>query len=103
MGLYQQKLEKEQLILAAYVDIGTYLFAMAASLSRAEMILSSNPDESVQDVVNLFCTEAREIIEDRFNGMGHHHRKLLGKVNAQFLKGRYEWMITDIMRDGKNT
>lgn len=102
MGKYQQKLEKEQLILACFVDIGTDLFAMAASLSYGEYLLSKNPaDKALQDLVNLFCMNARERIEQNFRrakrGLVHNHLK--DKVSTALMEGHYDWMTKDVYTD----
>ena len=56
MAKYRQKLEREQLVLQALVDIGTDLFAMAALLSRTEHELKARTDdEQLQDMASLFC------------------------------------------------
>lgn len=45
MAKYQTKLEREQMILANFVDIGTYLFAMAATLSSVDTRLGEASDK----------------------------------------------------------
>ena len=97
MARYQQKLEKEQLILGHYVDIGTLLFAMSASLSRADT-LSPADHPGLQDAVDLFCKQSRKDIRRHFQDIRCHHRGLTSKVNTQFLKGTYEWMTTGIIK-----
>lgn len=102
MGKYRQKLEKEQLLLACFVDIGTDLFAMAASLSHAEYLLSKSPeDKTLQDLVNLFCLNARERIEQNFRrvkqGVSQNHLK--DKVASALMDGAYEWMTKDVYTD----
>jgi alkylation response protein AidB-like acyl-CoA dehydrogenase len=100
MALYQTRLEKEQAMLAAYVDIGTELFAMAASLSRVEALLKSDPSHfAAQDVVDLFCTQSRLRIQDHFRSVCQGSiRSRLGKVSQHLLDGRLNWMISGIIK-----
>ncbi len=99
MARYQTKLEKEQLILAAYVDVGTDLLAMAASLSRAEHLLSKGQaDASVQDAVNLFCKQAKRRIALNFKKVSCNSNGLVAKVSKQLLEGKFDWMINGIVK-----
>ncbi len=97
---YQQKLEKEQLILGHFVDIGTDLFAMAASLSRAEYLLANGKSpQNTQNLVDLFCQQARLRIERHFELLSQGNSKLLKAVTRDFMADQYGWMITDIVTD----
>lgn len=99
MAKYQTRLEKEQLILACYVDIGTDLLAMAASLSRAEALLAKGEaDASVQDAVHLFCQQAKRRIAANFRKVCCNSNRLSEKVSHHLLKGKFDWMINGIMK-----
>lgn len=100
MAKYGPKLEYEQVILQSFVDIGTLLFAMAASLAHAESLLADDPrNEQVQDVADLFCRNAREQIRDAFRAVSHSQGKLIKKVSRSFMQGGYDWMVTDVYTD----
>ncbi|HOF39388.1 MAG TPA: acyl-CoA dehydrogenase family protein [Candidatus Hydrogenedentes bacterium] len=100
MAKYRQKLEREQLILQAFVDIGTDLFAMAAALSRAEFELKAYAgDETLQDLVDLFCTNARRRIRDNFRKAKQTRGRAISRVANAFMAGKYRWMITDVYTD----
>jgi alkylation response protein AidB-like acyl-CoA dehydrogenase len=99
MARYQVKLEKEQLILAAYVDIGTELFAMASSLSRAEALLASGEaDPAVLDVVDLYCKEAKRRIKRHFASVCCNSNKLTHKVSQHMLSDKLNWMLDGIIK-----
>ncbi len=98
MARYQVSLEKEQLILAHFVDVGTDLFAMASSLSRAEHELAQNPNnKAVQDLVDLFCTQAKSRIRRNFTGVCCNPYKKVGKVSKSMLEGQYDFMFNDVI------
>ena len=99
MAKYQIRLEKEQLILACYVDIGTDLLAMAASLSRAEHLLAKGEaDPAIQDVVNLFCQQAKRRISGNFKKVCCNSNRLSAKVSDELLTGKFDWMMTGILK-----
>ncbi|HOZ45580.1 MAG TPA: acyl-CoA dehydrogenase family protein [Candidatus Hydrogenedentes bacterium] len=100
MGRYQVKLEREQLVMACFVDIGTDLFAMAATLAHAESRLSRNPnDKAVQDLADMFCQLCEKRIKDNFRDAWKNANKSINKVSGAFLKGEYDSLITDIYTD----
>ncbi|MFO7975202.1 MAG: acyl-CoA dehydrogenase family protein [Candidatus Hydrogenedentota bacterium] len=100
MAKRKKKLEREQLVLQAFVDIGTDLFAMAASLSRAEYELNSRPDdEDLQNVVDLFCNNTRKRIKENFKSVKRNEGRTYHKISTAFMEGKYQWLNTDIYRD----
>lgn len=98
MARYQTKLEREQLILAHFVDIGTDLFAMASGLARAEHELAKNPEnQAIQDLIDLFCTQAKSRIRKHFASVCCNPYKKVSKVSKAMLEGEYAWMMTDVI------
>jgi len=97
MAKYRQKLEREQLVLQALVDIGTDLFAMAALLSRTEHELKARTDdEQLQDMADLFCMNARKRINDNFKNLKRTQGKAIYKVAKAFMEGKYRWMLDGV-------
>jgi alkylation response protein AidB-like acyl-CoA dehydrogenase len=75
MVKFGPKLEKQQVLLGRFVDIGTELFAMAATCSRAEQLARSGAGDEPKDVLQLadyFCETARLRIESKFDGLSHN-------------------------------
>ena len=69
------KLEREQVLLGRFVDIGTELFAMAATCSRAHALMRTASREKAAELTSLadyFCTSARLRIEHYFHGLTHN-------------------------------
>ena len=64
------KLEREQLLLGRFVDIGAELFAMTASCVRAEQLLQAGDNgaelEHLPELVDYFCRSARLRIDEKF-------------------------------------
>ena len=82
------KLEREQLLLGRFVDIGAELFAITAVCLRGEQLLDSknaNADgKNLPGLIDYFCQAARLRIEQHFHGL-HHNGDLTGYRLAQKL------------------
>lgn len=97
MAKYQQKLEREQLILGCFVDIGTDLFAMAAVQSYADALLDqTDKKEALQEAANLFCLDARKRVLDNFAAVKRNHNRVFSKVANHALEGDFDWFCTGV-------
>ncbi len=93
MAKYQKKLEREQIVLGHFVDIGTLLFSMAAVLSNAKRL--SNEEEqsfSVQELANLACKRFVIQIEDHFKAIKKNHNDLINNIGKKLCDGEYQWL-----------
>jgi alkylation response protein AidB-like acyl-CoA dehydrogenase len=93
---YQQKLESKQGILNRLGDIGTDLFAMAASCSYAVSLAKEQP--GAVDLADLFCRDARQRIESSFGSNTKNHDRQHIRVSRELMKGNYGWLETDIVK-----
>src|SRR5439155_10248753 len=69
------KLEREQVLLGRFVEIGTELYAMAASCSRAQALLARGSKEQnagLLGLVDYFCGASRLRIERAFRGVSQN-------------------------------
>jgi alkylation response protein AidB-like acyl-CoA dehydrogenase len=67
------KLEREQMLLARFVNVGTELFAQAATATRAQALLGEGADgREILPLVEHFCASSRLRIEDNFRGLRHN-------------------------------
>lgn len=100
MVLYQQGLERRQQLLFRLVDIGMDLFAVAASCSRAQMLL--NEDTTSQgplELVDLFSRRARRRIGQAFRDLSDNDDKLIYRTGRKVLSGKYEWLEDGILNE----
>jgi alkylation response protein AidB-like acyl-CoA dehydrogenase len=91
MMRFQAKLERKQMVLFRIVDIGTDLFAMAATISYATM-LAKKGETNALELADLFCREARTRIDQNFRTLFDNHDELAYKVVMKMMKGEYEWL-----------
>jgi alkylation response protein AidB-like acyl-CoA dehydrogenase len=97
MMRFQAKLERKQMVLFRIVDIGTDLFAMAATISYATM-LAKKGQENALELADLFCREARTRIDQNFRTLFDNYDELAYKVVQKMMKGEYEWLEGDLVQ-----
>ena len=92
------KLERRQMVLFRAVDIGAELFAMSASIVRAQM-LAKKGDKNAIALADLFCREARLRIEDSFRNLLGPNDAALYKISQSVLKGEFTWLEQGIVTE----
>ncbi len=86
-------LEKRQRTLARLVDIGTDLFAMSASLSRAAQYLAANPaDRTPAAAASVFCEEARRRVRANFRALWFNDDTDEYRLAQDVLAGKVLWL-----------
>lgn len=99
MGMYQNTLERRQMILSRYVDIGTELFAMAATCARAKLLAEKDPQNPHPvHLANYFCKESRRRVEALFAALSDNDDVQANKIAKSLLAGELKWMETGIVR-----
>jgi len=100
MAKYRQRLEREQLIMANFVDIGTDLFTMAATLSYADALLATAENKvELQKLVDLFCTDARDRVKANLKAVRKNHNSMYNGVARDVMDGKLDWIATGIYTD----
>jgi alkylation response protein AidB-like acyl-CoA dehydrogenase len=95
------KLERQQVLLGRFVDIGTELFAMAATCSRAHAMLKTlNADQQKEllGLVDYFCSAARLRIERSFDGLSANADAKGYKFAQSVLSGEHAYLKDGILR-----
>lgn len=90
MVSYKQGLEKRQMLLGRLVEIGTELFAMAATCSYALSI--SNKNESALSLADYFCTITRRKIEEHLDGLSNNDDKSTNILAKKVLNNEMTWL-----------
>ncbi len=98
MMLYQQGLEKKQRLLSRIVNIGTDLFAMAATCSRAALLIRKNQqDQSPAELADLFCLDARCRVKRQFRFLFRNKDAYAYRIARNALEGKYSWLEDGII------
>jgi alkylation response protein AidB-like acyl-CoA dehydrogenase len=85
------KLEKRQRILFRFVDIGTWLFAMIASVAKAAA-LEKQGVPGAADLADLFCRRARQEIEVVYGLAASNTDRLDRQMADRLLAGELAWL-----------
>jgi alkylation response protein AidB-like acyl-CoA dehydrogenase len=94
------KLERRQMILARLVEIGTELFAMASSCTKAVALLKENPAErGPLEMADLFCRGSRIRIFQHFCGVCWNNDLKEKAAADKAMDGGYQWLEQGIVVD----
>jgi hypothetical protein len=91
MGLYRDKLEQRQEILGHLMNIGSELFAMAATCSYAERLQAEGNANAIM-LADHHCRLARQRIKMEFKGLASPQRKTAKKISRSLLAGDFVWL-----------
>ena len=99
MARHGAGLQKRQALLFRAVDVGSELFAIAASVSRSAMITKKGgPDAAaVEDVADVFCRAARHRVDGLFHAMRKNVDVAAHRVAEDLLEGRHKWLEDGIL------
>jgi hypothetical protein len=94
------KLEKKQPLLARYVEIGTELFVITASVLRADSLIKrdregSNHQELI-DLVYYITKESKIEIGKRFEALNNNNDSESYKIAQGVLNGEYDSLLKRI-------
>ncbi len=91
---YQARLQNKQAFLFRLVDVANELFAMAASVTRAEALVRANAPEAREAaaLADLFCRLSRRRVHHLFDELWNNDDDLRYRAGIDVLKGRHEWL-----------
>ncbi|MEI6896411.1 MAG: acyl-CoA dehydrogenase family protein [Psychromonas sp.] len=93
IGLYQDRLERKQLILGLLMEIGTELFAMAATCSFAISKLNAKSDDlTPQYLADIFCLNSKRKIARLFDALSNNDDNKENKLAKSVLAGEVKWL-----------
>jgi len=92
------RLEREQMLLGRMVEIGTELFAIAATCSYAQHKVATNAHgQDALNIADFFCREARRRISHLFKDTGRNNDRRGYRVARDVLDGKYTWLEDGII------
>jgi alkylation response protein AidB-like acyl-CoA dehydrogenase len=90
------RIEREQILLGRLVSVGTELFAIAASCSRAQYLIHNGKQRSeVLPLVDHFCRESRLRIADYFRGISGNNDAVGYKLAQSMLSDAAPWLTEE--------
>ena len=94
MNVYQGKLQFKQAFLFRLVDVADELFAMAATVSRAEALRRKGDANAAEAAVlaDLFCRGSRRDIGKLFHDLWHNDDARKYKAGLAVLEGGHAWL-----------
>jgi alkylation response protein AidB-like acyl-CoA dehydrogenase len=101
MGLYRDKLERKQILLGRLMDIGTELFAMAATCSYAHSLKQKDSNDTAIHLADYFCREATIRIESYFKALATNNDKMMNQLGKAVLAGDMRWLEDGVQWIGK--
>jgi alkylation response protein AidB-like acyl-CoA dehydrogenase len=105
MSRWQAKMEYHQSFLGRIVDIGAELFAMSASVSRAEMIRHDDPAQgaAAYDLADAFCRQSRVRVEELFGRLWTNTDGVDKRIADRVLNGDFVWLEDGIIDQSEGT
>jgi hypothetical protein len=96
---HQAKLQNKQAFLFRLVDVANELFAMAASVCRAQAMADARKPEAREalDLADLFCRTARRRIARLFEDLWSNDDVLKYRAALDVLGGRHAWLERGIL------
>ena len=100
MVTHGPKLEREQMLLGRFVDIGTELFLISAVCSRAQLLLKTDGAENeLMPLAELVCSDARYRIDGAFRDLRANVDATRYRLAREVLKGSYSWLEDGIVAE----
>src|SRR6267154_503773 len=94
MARFGPKLDREQLLLSRFVGIATELFAISATCSYAQWLLSQGKAANeILAVADYFCRSARMRIDNHFAGTSRNADKRGYALTQELLAGKHEGFL----------
>ncbi len=88
------KLELRQGVLFRLVDVGSELFAMAATCARAQRLRTDDPATGAHavKVADVFCRQARGRVKGKFHGLWRNEDVPTYTIAQEVLRGEHQWL-----------
>jgi alkylation response protein AidB-like acyl-CoA dehydrogenase len=99
MARHGPKLEKRQALLFRAVDIGADLFAMSATVSRAQAIRRAGKPEAERavELAEVFCRMTRRRVAELFRAIRSNDDVRKYRTARRILDGEHRWLETGLV------
>lgn len=99
MAKYADKLERKQVILTSLTDIGSELFAMAATCSYALMLKERDNNQDAIELAKHFCFHAKERIRQHYRTMSCNQAGKSRDITKKVLNKDMGWLEKGIVEN----
>jgi alkylation response protein AidB-like acyl-CoA dehydrogenase len=105
MARWQAGMESHQVFLGRIVDIGAELFAMAACVSRVQLLRTREPEAArgAEELADAFCRQSRGRVETLFRDLWNNTDASDRKLSRKVLSGEYTWLEEGILDQSEGT
>ena len=105
MATWQAGMESHQAFLGRVVDLGAELFAMAACISRVELMRTRDPENaaSAELLALAFCEQSEHRCETLFRDLWANSDKTDRKLSKKVLAGDFTWLESGIIDPSEGT
>ncbi|MEO7587291.1 MAG: acyl-CoA dehydrogenase family protein [Arachnia sp.] len=105
MATWQAGLENHQAFLGRIVDLGAELFAMAACISRVELMRTQDPANaaSAELLALAFCAQSEHRCEALFRDLWANSDRTDRKLSRKVLAGDFTWLESGIVDTSEGT
>jgi alkylation response protein AidB-like acyl-CoA dehydrogenase len=102
MVVFGARTERKQGFLFRTIDIADELFAMAATVSRAQALAAAGKDEarSAVDLADAFCRMASRKVDELFSALWSNDDDANYRTGRDVLAGKYDWVEKGTMPIG---
>ncbi|MBA3845910.1 MAG: acyl-CoA dehydrogenase family protein [Planctomycetes bacterium] len=93
MGLYRDKLERKQVLLGHLMEVGTELFAIAATCSYAKHLAKDETKgNSPLMLADYFARESARRVEGHFRALSDNDDALMNALGKTVCNGEHKWL-----------
>jgi alkylation response protein AidB-like acyl-CoA dehydrogenase len=92
MVRYRQRLESKQILLGRLMEVGTDLFAMAATCSYALFLKKEQGDGSAIELADYFCAITKRRIKGNLQALSSNEDKQADIIAKKTLDRSYRWL-----------
>ena len=105
MATWQAGMENHQAFLGRVVDLGAELFAMAACISRVELMRTKDPTNagSAEVLALAFCEQSEHRCEALFRDLWANSDKTDRRLSRKVLAGDFTWLESGIVDVSEGT
>lgn len=105
MATWQAGMENHQAFLGRVVDLGAELFAMAACISRVELMRTEDPTNagSAEVLALAFCEQSEHRCESLFKDLWANSDKTDRRLSRKVLAGDFTWLESGIIDSSEGT